>query len=868
MPVTNPNSSSSGITIGVTPITGGTQGSVLFIGAASVIAEDNANFFWDDTNNRLGIGTASPSASLDIVSTATTTNALSVTASSLTTGKIGYFYSNSADTGTRTLLQVVNDNTLATGAIAFGIQQDSTATSLFIDHNGATGVALDIDGEQTTADIINVSAAVLTQGIAIDIPDLDLLSTGKGLNIASGSENITTGELVTIALTSSGSGMEEKTGNLVSINGSRTSTRTAGFTSDDYNLLSLVRTNQQNGLGGTFTVTGAVLYVQNAPTPTAGTLTDTVIGLEIQMDNSGTGNAVFINADGTGTSSQISLNIDSESTTADIINASGALLTTGIGLDLPDLNALTTGKGININSGSEAITSGELLTILLTSSGSANSNKTGNLVSINSSRTDTRTTGTTADNYDLVEMIRTTVQNGAGGTTTAAGAVLRVQNVATQTAGTLTDTVKGIELIMDADGSGNALDIDSNNTTAQAININHSGTSGDCINIVADSIANGNVIDIQSMAGLTTGKGINVSCNSTVLTSGELANFTVNTGGDSHSDKSGNVISVLSQRSDTRTSGTTADDYDVLSVTRTTIQNGVGGTTTATGSVLKIQNNATPTAGTLTDTVIGLELVMDADGSGNCIFIDSNGTATKSQIALNIDSESQTADVVAIDGTQLTTGDALQISVDTDNLSTGMAIRVRGTATGTTNVFTIDGVGNTVTEGTASVKSGGAADYAITGGIMFVSTSATGNVGAGEDNLLTYAVPASTLNTNGDSIWFEASGTFAASINNKELRVRFGTATTNLIFDSGSLAITAATDWVISGRIIRTGAATQKAYANLSTSSATLSAYADFTSALDQTLSNSITLRITGEATDNNDIVCESLTIGWDPNNT
>ena len=36
----------------------GTTGSVLFVGAASALAQDNANFFWDDTNNRLGINIA------------------------------------------------------------------------------------------------------------------------------------------------------------------------------------------------------------------------------------------------------------------------------------------------------------------------------------------------------------------------------------------------------------------------------------------------------------------------------------------------------------------------------------------------------------------------------------------------------------------------------------------------------------------------------------------------------------------------------------------------------------------------------------------------------------------------------------------
>lgn len=59
---------SLGISIGDT-VTGGTTGSVLFVGAASVLAQDNANFFWDDTNNRLGIGTASPSTFLHILGT-------------------------------------------------------------------------------------------------------------------------------------------------------------------------------------------------------------------------------------------------------------------------------------------------------------------------------------------------------------------------------------------------------------------------------------------------------------------------------------------------------------------------------------------------------------------------------------------------------------------------------------------------------------------------------------------------------------------------------------------------------------------------------------------------------------------------------
>ena len=52
-------------------IAGLTVGSVLFAGAGGIISQDNSNLFWDDTNKRLGIGTASPDDKLHIVDTRT-----------------------------------------------------------------------------------------------------------------------------------------------------------------------------------------------------------------------------------------------------------------------------------------------------------------------------------------------------------------------------------------------------------------------------------------------------------------------------------------------------------------------------------------------------------------------------------------------------------------------------------------------------------------------------------------------------------------------------------------------------------------------------------------------------------------------------
>ena len=65
-------------------ITSATAGSVLFAGALGVLAQDNSNFFWDDSNNRLGIGTATPSNKLSIVET--TNVAIGFNVTNTTTG--------------------------------------------------------------------------------------------------------------------------------------------------------------------------------------------------------------------------------------------------------------------------------------------------------------------------------------------------------------------------------------------------------------------------------------------------------------------------------------------------------------------------------------------------------------------------------------------------------------------------------------------------------------------------------------------------------------------------------------------------------------------------------------------------------------
>lgn len=44
-----------------------TAGSVVFAGASGVYTQNNANFFWDNTNSRLGVKTATPSYNVDVI---------------------------------------------------------------------------------------------------------------------------------------------------------------------------------------------------------------------------------------------------------------------------------------------------------------------------------------------------------------------------------------------------------------------------------------------------------------------------------------------------------------------------------------------------------------------------------------------------------------------------------------------------------------------------------------------------------------------------------------------------------------------------------------------------------------------------------
>lgn len=132
----------------------------------------------------------------------------------------------------------------------------------------------------------------------------------------------------------------------------------------------------------------------------------------------------------------------------------------------------------------------------------------------------------------------------------------------------------------------------------------------------------------------------------------------------------------------------------------------------------------------------------------------------------------------------------------------------------------------------------------------------TGNVGTGEDDLLSYTMPANVMAVDEDYIHIRASGTIANNANAKRVKLKFG----GTILVNVALPTSVATDWLILAEVVRTGASAQKANAVLMVGNGTTSPYVQYT-ALTIDLTAAVIIKCTGEATNNDDIVQQTLTV-------
>lgn len=182
-----------------------------------------------------------------------------------------------------------------------------------------------------------------------------------------------------------------------------------------------------------------------------------------------------------------------------------------------------------------------------------------------------------------------------------------------------------------------------------------------------------------------------------------------------------------------------------------------------------------------------------------------------------------------------------------------------GFLAGGVNVFQMERSGSV---NTASMSMGGTTTLAPLIGKANANTTAVATAGTGEDDLITYALPANALlnaGSVGKGVRITAWGTSANNANAKTVKVYFGTQL------MATLALTAsqAGVWKAEATVFKTGSSTQDYFAEIREVVTGTSAFKAGSGAgsASQTDTGAITIKCTGEATDNSDITQEGLLV-------
>jgi hypothetical protein len=370
-----------------------------------------------------------PDATSNIIGSLTTTSFIDLTgADGITIGKILEIESNSSDASIRSLASITNTNVGANKTTTLTLNNIGGPVALMVE-SGNTILDLDsteaflvrADGDGGDVFTVNTTASTITIGTSTavgSILDEDNMASDSATALA-------TQQSIKAYVDASGGG--------------------GGTLDQAYD-------QGGAGVGRSITVdTGAVELTVSNTSNNAGFIVnqnDTTNNPNgVELVNAGTGAGLFLNQDGNGTA----LQIDTEATTGNGIEFLTPTITTGNVIDLDNLDSLTSGNAIYINS--------------------------------NSASSSVR---------ELVEIIN-------DNTSATACTPLSIKQDANRRA-----------FIIDMNGNGNAIDIDTLSTTANVIDLNvGSVTLGDVISVNnANSLSAGSIAHFSSNSSSTAARDL------------------------------------------------------------------------------------------------------------------------------------------------------------------------------------------------------------------------------------------------------------------------------------------------------------------------------------------------------------------------
>lgn len=149
------------------------------------------------------------------------------------------------------------------------------------------------------------------------------------------------------------------------------------------------------------------------------------------------------------------------------------------------------------------------------------------------------------------------------------------------------------------------------------------------------------------------------------------------------------------------------------------------------------------------------------------------------------------------------------------------------------------------------------------GGVLATGYTSVGNVGSGEDTLLSYSVEANALSADGAEIEAILSGVYAANANNKTLKLKWNGTT---VLTLGPAAVNNG-QYEVRAYFKRISSTHVRPYGFVVTTNAAAAIVSAFITrtTIATTFSGAVTLLVTGEATSDNDITLTDYDIRWRP---